>query len=509
MAFSGCIGDIWDQLTAPDADVSVSAFDDGWNRDNRFLVLVSHSSPLSIRITADGDGHHEWDIPAASSKFDNGTYENKLEAIIPDGEWSINYYIDGHKWNQFNIMIDTIAPEITGLELLGNAVDGAYTIGVGATYSEAISVKKQSSGAVISRELPVLISGLTEGVTSYDVSAVDEAGNQKHYTVQIRAGDAQFLPSSGEYDFGIIARYTTTANIWDITDLSIYASNPEAWGDKPEYLGSGFGIEPGHPTIKAIVDAETEPGMNTMQTAWALYKWMFEELEYTEERLAQSDLLDAHETIENGGGVCRDLAALYVSLLRAADVPSRLVTGYLAGEVNGFHAWVEIYAPSPGQESWVPVDVSPIDGPFEIKRALGSFAISRPDYLPLAAIDPENEVEGWSTAIGVQYSYTGEPPTRDFGKTLDIGFTVDRKLCLNVDTLARAAQTDCDGFTHVQSEFPTRMEQTLDYGISVSPGANVEVTIAYPTAYRANVEYVVYGQEWERQGLFVTAEYKS
>lgn len=509
MAFSGCIGDIWDQLTAPDADVSISAFDEGWNNDNRFLVIVEYESPLSLRITADAGMQREWNAPATDATFENGTYRNELVAEIPEGEWTITYYIDGHKWDKFSVLIDTIAPKITGLELLGNAENGAYNIGVGATFEGTLTIRQQATGELIANTFPVAISGLTTGVHAYDVTATDLAGNQKHFTVQVRAGDAKFLPTSGENDFGILARYTTQVTLWDLTDLSIYASTASASAQQPTYLGSGYGIEPTHPDIMSVVNAETNPSMNTMETAWALYTWMFDELEYTEDRLDETDLLSAHATIENGGGVCRDLAALYVSLLRAADVPARLVTGYLAGEVNGFHAWVEVYAPSAGQEPWVPVDVSPIDGQFDPVSALGSFAISRPDYLPLAAITPEHEVEGWSTAIGAEYTYSGTRPTLEFSKSLDIGFVVERKMCINKDTLERVTSTECTGFTHFQDKFPTRMEQTLDYGITVNGAANVQTSVAYPTAYRANVEYVVYGQDWERQGLFVFADFRS
>src|SRR5205085_262029 len=83
-----------------------------------------------------------------------------------------------------------------------------------------------------------------------------------------------------------------------------------------------------------------------------------------EARLNATDLLDPAQTIANGGGVCRDLAALYVSLLRGDGIPARLVAGYLSGRVEGFHAWVEFYGGTGhGPSAWVPVDVSGIDGP--------------------------------------------------------------------------------------------------------------------------------------------------
>ncbi|MGB1698051.1 MAG: transglutaminase-like domain-containing protein, partial [Thermoplasmatota archaeon] len=435
VSLSGCLGDFWDQLNAPNASVAISQLDDGWNRDNRFKVIVDYEEPLGIEIVLESVIERRYESPATEATLVDdleGVYRNEFEIEIPDGEWKLTYYVGGYKWGSFDVLVDTVAPAATGLELLGSAQNGAYQIGVGATFTGTLQVRDQSTGAIIGTSFPIQLSGLTSGIHGYDVVLTDQAGNQRTYTVQVRAGDAKFLPQEGAHDFGIISRYTTQLQLWDLTDMSQYGPRP---GTNTAYMGSGFGIEPDHPDIQAIADAVVEPNMNSLEAAWALYEWMFDNLEYTEDRLDSDDLLTAHETVQNGGGVCRDLAALYVSLLRASDVPARLVTGYLAGDVNGFHAWVEVYAPSPNQPDWVPVDVSPIDGSFEVTRALGSFGISRPDYLPLSTIS--SEVEGWSTAISAEYTYTGAPPVLAFGKDLDIGFQVERRLCINEETLAR------------------------------------------------------------------------
>jgi transglutaminase-like putative cysteine protease len=68
----------------------------------------------------------------------------------------------------------------------------------------------------------------------------------------------------------------------------------------------------------------------------------------------------AQEAWDKGQGVCQDMAQLTVSLLRAAGLPARYVSGYLhpradpepgSRAVGQSHAWVEYWA-----GSWVPLD---------------------------------------------------------------------------------------------------------------------------------------------------------
>lgn len=55
-------------------------------------------------------------------------------------------------------------------------------------------------------------------------------------------------------------------------------------------------------------------------------------------------LRDATDVLKTKEGVCRDYAILAVTLLRAAGVPSRVVTGMLSdGSALFYHAWVEVW----------------------------------------------------------------------------------------------------------------------------------------------------------------------
>jgi len=69
---------------------------------------------------------------------------------------------------------------------------------------------------------------------------------------------------------------------------------------------------------------------------------------------------NAQEAWDKGQGVCQDMAQLTVSLIRAAGVPARYVSGYLHPDTDArpghtaigqSHAWIEYWA-----GSWTPLD---------------------------------------------------------------------------------------------------------------------------------------------------------
>ncbi len=94
-------------------------------------------------------------------------------------------------------------------------------------------------------------------------------------------------------------------------------------------------------------------------------------------------------------GFCEHYASAYVTLMRAAGVPARVVTGYQGGELNpvdGFltvrqsdaHAWAEIWLDGKG---WVRVDPAAAVAPSRIERGIGA-ALPAGDPLPaLVRID--------------------------------------------------------------------------------------------------------------------------
>jgi transglutaminase-like putative cysteine protease len=95
---------------------------------------------------------------------------------------------------------------------------------------------------------------------------------------------------------------------------------------------------------------------------------------------------------ETRRGFCEHYAAAFAVLMRAADVPARVVTGYLGGEpsVSGdylivrqsnAHAWVEVWLAGRG---WVRVDPTATVAPARIREGLAG-AVPATDPVPLMA----------------------------------------------------------------------------------------------------------------------------
>jgi hypothetical protein len=480
-------------LARPDYRVSRTPVDTtGWNTDSLFTVQVQQVEPVQVLIEAVPD---DGSNPIMLAGPSNDTVP--LELTIPDGTWTITYFVDGHKWETFeDARFDTTAPVVTGLQSLVRAPDGSATVGQGAVVEDGadLLVTKQD-GTVIGSSLPFTVSGLADGLHVYRIVATDEAGNALPFTVHVLSGSATELPDP-KYTAGIVARYTNELRMWDLTDLDAFVSPATARIQAPGYLGEGTGLKPDDPEVQKVVKQVVEPGMSTGEAALALYRWMYDNLDYNKARLDEDDLLDPAQTIKEGGGVCRDLAALYASLLRGADIPARLVAGYLAGEVNGFHAWVEFYG-GVGPSPWVPVDVSGINGEYRVSGMLQAFGIALTEHLAMRALTPDEEKTDWSTAAILLYQ--GGVPDAPFLKDVTLLFETKKDLCVNTETLARDVRTTCGREHNAKiDDFPVLAGRVLDYGIDVRSapdGTKLTLSIVYPdrgTVSPDEVEYTTY-----------------
>lgn len=81
----------------------------------------------------------------------------------------------------------------------------------------------------------------------------------------------------------------------------------------------------------------------------AVVAWVADRLEYTPGVSGPTD--GARDTLQARAGVCRDYAHVVIALLRALDVPARMVAAYAPGlEPMDFHAVVEAWM---GQRWWL------------------------------------------------------------------------------------------------------------------------------------------------------------
>ena len=494
-ALGGCLDRLGlGDLARPNYAVSRTALNttEGWNRDGTFIVQVLQETPVAVHIDVTS---HDGTAPLAQDGMSDA--QTPVTMQIPDGTWDVSYKVGGHRWETFKgARFDSTPPGLAGLEAIVHAPSGSADFGdrVSVDAGTSIQVIDQRSGSVVATALPVHLADLPDGVRAYDVVAADEAGNEAVATVQVIAGTATQLPAP-KYDAGVVARYTTSARMWDLTNMSAYDTPAEARAAAPGYLGNGTGVAPDDPDVRAVVDSTVTPGMTTAQAALALYRWMFDHLDYDESRLDDDNLLAPAQTLHAGGGVCRDLAALYVSLLRADGIPARLVAGYLAGRVNGFHAWAEFYGGA-GPSPWVPVDVSGIDGPYTVDAMLQSFAVSLPEHLPLRALTHAEETTDWSSAATLGYTAPARssPPDAQFQKQVTLLSEDQKVLCVNEKTYERhvadrATQCKVAWLDH----FTVAATRTLDYGVDIramAKGTTLQLSLVYPDQRGASPDNV-------------------
>jgi transglutaminase-like putative cysteine protease len=69
----------------------------------------------------------------------------------------------------------------------------------------------------------------------------------------------------------------------------------------------------------------------------------------------------AAEALALRRGVCQDYAHIMLAICRLCGLPARYVSGHLLGE-GGSHAWVEVLAPSPGNDGYVALPFDPTHG---------------------------------------------------------------------------------------------------------------------------------------------------
>lgn len=133
---------------------------------------------------------------------------------------------------------------------------------------------------------------------------------------------------------------------------------------KAQYLDDEAYIDPEHDIIKQIVKEimDSTDTDNSFVVAKEIFLWLKHNTEYTVHS-DRGEVQPACITYNTGSGDCDDLSFLYISLLRAADIPARFIRGFLVekdntGSVSATaHAWVEVFVGGNiGSDGWMPVE---------------------------------------------------------------------------------------------------------------------------------------------------------
>lgn len=337
-------------------------------------------------------------------------------------------------------------------------------------------------------------------------------------TVDARGGLAP--PGPGDWDYGVHATYDSLLHVYPIDDPSRYLDLDDRVRDDQgrivrfgtldgdtyrHYTDDGWGVETDNATLVRIVNEVVGDETNTLEIGKALFAWLFDATDYDFDKFnspSGGDFQRAGETLDRGLGICGDLTALYITVMRIAGVPARPVHGYLLNQnatgggnglaIGGFHMWAEIYVGGDDDvgEGWLPVDVSGVTGSFEPKHLDIYFGINNPDYLqlgiqhdlgdddlPLTDQGEEPMENRWNIWANLRWSYKdtgGAPPELLFRAETDVQETRAESAWMWFDPATHARKVcpaedlRCgDGFRFYYPDLKLRSVRMIDYGATV------------------------------------------
>ncbi|MHC4945469.1 MAG: transglutaminase-like domain-containing protein [Planctomycetota bacterium] len=107
-----------------------------------------------------------------------------------------------------------------------------------------------------------------------------------------------------------------------------------------------------HDRVAAIVKETVKEGMSQKEKVEALLNWRRAHIRFGGDVTGSRH--GTLQVIEQGFGRCCDHCDVLITLLRAADIPARLILGWLP-VMGGGHYWVEAFIPG---EGWLSVDAT-------------------------------------------------------------------------------------------------------------------------------------------------------
>ncbi len=233
------------------------------------------------------------------------------------------------------------------------------TVSSNATYTV---IRRMTIGNPSSHSMPVLqmqapllnMGSLNDTVTLTAISAPPVAVTNDSHGNQLGIFRIPSLPPHSRIT--ITFRYTAEVRAvrFDLKNVSGSYLNNSLYTryTNPQY-GLNEGIDTNAPAIATLVQRLLKNVVNPAAKAQILFRWIAKNIRYNYSMKPSGNAL---ATLRTRTGICTDYAALYVSMLRTAHIPARLIGGYLSDPATGtaaFHDWVQLYLPHAG---WVSAD---------------------------------------------------------------------------------------------------------------------------------------------------------
>jgi hypothetical protein len=141
-----------------------------------------------------------------------------------------------------------------------------------------------------------------------------------------------------------------------VPDVSSFEDVPVGDDSDPRWLESSLSIQTGHPEIVSASKKALEGATTRQEAVRRLNQFVFEHMEKVPSIGVPSGL----QSLRMAKGDCNEHTALFVSLARAAGIPSRIAVGLVYSDRVGpqpgfyYHAWPEVLMD--GENGWLPLD---------------------------------------------------------------------------------------------------------------------------------------------------------
>ena len=127
---------------------------------------------------------------------------------------------------------------------------------------------------------------------------------------------------------------------------------PSELGDREKYLKANPTLQANSPEIRRLVASLGLRGLSERKKVEKLTRWVYYNLEKASNVNASTSL----SVLKNRAGDCTEHTILLTTMLRAAGIPARELSGLVYTnddlQVFGYHAWVEVYVDG----GWMAVD---------------------------------------------------------------------------------------------------------------------------------------------------------
>jgi transglutaminase-like putative cysteine protease len=132
---------------------------------------------------------------------------------------------------------------------------------------------------------------------------------------------------------------TTTITIAPLTNMGTTVMISTASSQQPEFVKSALNVPAEDAEMKKLARNVLAGETDAYKASQKLSAYVFKIMR---PNASIGVLRDAREILRTKEGVCRDYATLAATLMRAAGIPTKLVTGAVySGDGFYYHAWVE------------------------------------------------------------------------------------------------------------------------------------------------------------------------